>query len=127
MKKKPYKRSSTSTWSVMRLIKALGYSWSGFQAAFINEAAFRQELLLCIVLAPIGLMFGDSSLEKVMLLGSLFVILIVELINTAIEAVVDRIGPEDHPMSGLAKDLGSAAVFLSLCNGAITWILILFV
>lgn len=108
-----------------RIIDATGYSWLGLKAAFKHESAFRQELLLCLILAPIALWFADSGIEFVLLLGSLFLILIVELLNSGLEAVVDRFGGEMHKLSGRAKDIGSAAVFLSLINAAITWSVIL--
>jgi diacylglycerol kinase (ATP) len=108
-----------------RLSKAFGWSMSGLKAAFLQEAAFRQELILCILLAPLGFYFGETGLEKAMLLGSLMLVLIVELLNSAVEAAVDRISKDHHDLAGQAKDMGSAAVFLSLLNVAIVWILIL--
>jgi diacylglycerol kinase (ATP) len=108
-----------------RLSRAFGWSMSGLKAAFLQEAAFRQELILCILLAPLGFYFGETGLEKAMLLGSLMLVLIVELLNSAVEAAVDRISKDHHDLAGQAKDMGSAAVFLSLLNVAIVWILIL--
>ena len=110
---------------ITRIIKAAGYSWKGLKAAFVNEAAFRQELLLCIILAPIALWLDHSSIEKAILIGSLFIVLITELLNSAIEAIVDRIGSEQHELSGRAKDIGSAAVFISLINVVVVWTIIL--
>jgi diacylglycerol kinase (ATP) len=98
---------------------------SGLKAAFLKEAAFRQELLLCIILAPLALYLGKTGLEKALLLGSLILVLIVELLNSALEAAVDRISKDQHDLAGQAKDMGSAAVFLSLLNVAIVWLLIL--
>lgn len=97
----------------------------GLQAAFRHEAAFSEELLLIAIMLPIGMWASDNNTERTLLIGSLFLILIVELLNSAIEAVVDRIGSEHHELSGRAKDLGSAAVFLTLVNAAIIWLLIL--
>ena len=98
---------------------------SGLKAAFIKEAAFRQEFLACVVLAPLALYLGETGLEKALLLGSLMLVLIVELLNSAIEAAVDRISKDQHELAGQAKDMGSAAVFLSLLNVVIVWLLIL--
>ena len=109
-----------------RLVNATGYSWAGLKAAWRNEEAFRQEGLLCIVLAPLALWLGDSAVERVLLIGSLLLIVIVELLNSGIEAVVDRIGPERHELSGRAKDIGSAAVFMALLNAGVIWLLLLF-
>ena len=111
---------------IKRVISAAGYSAKGLQACWQNEAAFRQEVMLGIVLFPLGLYLGDGGLEKALLAGTLMLVLIVEVLNSGIEAVVDRIGSELHDLSGLAKDLGSAAVMLSLLNVTLTWGLILF-
>ncbi len=108
-----------------RLVNATGYSWAGLKAAWRNEEAFRQEGLLCAALVPLALWFGDSAVERALLIGSLLLIVIVELLNSGIEAVVDRIGLERHELSGRAKDIGSAAVFVALLNAAIIWLLIL--
>jgi diacylglycerol kinase (ATP) len=108
-----------------RIFKAFGWSMSGFKAAFLQEAAFRQELLLCVILVPLGFYLGEAGLEKALLMGSLMLILIVELLNSALEAAVDRISKEEHELAGQAKDMGSAAVLLSFLNAAIVWTLIL--
>ena len=110
---------------INRILRAMRCSRLGLQAAWRHEQAFRQELLLCAILAPVGLWFGNSGLERAMLVGCLLLVLIVELLNSALEAVVDRIGPEHHELSGRAKDLGSAAVFLSLTAVVVTWLLVL--
>ena len=110
---------------IKRIINAAGYSWAGLKAAFKHEAAFRQELALCVVLVPAGLWLGQSSVERALLIGSLLLILIVELLNSAIEAVVDRFGGEQHELSGRAKDIGSAAVFIALLNATLVWALVL--
>ena len=104
-----------------RLIKAGGYSWQGFKVAATTEAAFRTELILFIVLAPVAYWLGETAIEYALLYGSLFLIMIVELLNTAVEAVVDRFGGEIHELSGRAKDIGSAAVFLSIVNFLVVW------
>jgi diacylglycerol kinase (ATP) len=109
-----------------RIIKAGGYSLAGLRAAFVNEAAFRQELTLCLVLAPASFWVGETGLERAMLIGSLFLVLIVELLNSAVEAAIDRFGGEQHELSGRAKDIGSAAVFVALFNVLIIWGLIYF-
>lgn len=108
-----------------RIFKAYSCSVQGLKAALRYEAAFAEELLLIAVLLPIGLWAGDNGTERAVLTGCLLIILITELLNSAIEAVVDRIGPEHHELSGRAKDLGSAAVFLALLNCAVVWLLIL--
>ncbi|MEE4253324.1 MAG: diacylglycerol kinase [Desulfuromusa sp.] len=99
---------------IKRIILAVGYSFLGFKAALQHEAAFRQELLLAIILIPLAFWLDVAPLQRVLMVGSLFLVMIVELINSAIEAVVDRIGLEKHELSGRAKDLGSAAVLVSL-------------
>ena len=108
-----------------RLINATGYSWAGLKAAWRNEEAFRQEGFLCVVLTPLALWLGHSPVERSLLIGSLLLIVIVELLNTGIEAAVDRIGPEHHELSGRAKDIGSAAVFVALLNAGVVWLLLL--
>ena len=108
-----------------RIFKAYFCSVQGLKAAFQHEAAFSEELILTAILLPAGLWLGDSGTERALLIGCLFLILLTELLNSALEAVVDRIGPERHELSGRAKDLGSAAVFLALLNCAVVWLLIL--
>lgn len=112
--------------SVQRVIRATGYSLQGLKSAYVHEAAFRQEVLLAVVLLPLGAYLGDTAVEKVLLVGSVLLVMLVELLNSAIEALVDRIGTEYHELSGRAKDLGSAAVFMSMMLFVITWGLILF-
>jgi diacylglycerol kinase (ATP) len=104
-----------------RLQKAFYCSMSGFRFVIQHEAAFRQELLLVIILTPLAFVIGTSTLEVLCLLGSLVLVLIVEILNTAIEVVIDRISHEVHPLSKHAKDLGSAAVFLALVFVGATW------
>ncbi len=108
-----------------RLVSASSNSWKGFVAAWTHEEAFRQELILVIVASPLAFMLGNSWIERALLLGSLLQILIVELLNTGIEVVVDRIGPDHHELSGRAKDVASAAVLVSLLLAASTWAMIL--
>jgi len=108
-----------------RIINAAGYSWQGLQAAYKHEAAFRQELLLCLVLLPLALYLGETGLEKALLIVCLFIVLIAEILNSAIEAVVDRFGGDMNELSGRAKDMGSAAVFLALVNVAVCWTLVI--
>lgn len=109
----------------MRIVYAAGYSWKGLCAAWKNEAAFRQELILFIILVPLGYWLGETGVEKAILIGSLMLVLIVEILNSAIEAVVDRFGEEQHELSGRAKDMGSAAVSLALLAVVVIWSLIL--
>jgi len=108
-----------------RLMLALQWSWKGVKYAFFNEIAFRQELLLSLIFLPLGLLLGNSSVEKACLVSSVLIVLTVELINSSIEAVVDRVGPEQHPLAGHAKDMGSAAVSISLLNVVLVWVCIL--
>jgi diacylglycerol kinase (ATP) len=108
-----------------RLYRAFGWSMSGLKATFRHEAAFRQELLLCVILVPAAFYFGRTGVDKALLLGSLLLVLIVELLNSAVEATVDRIGEDDHALAGRAKDMGSAAVFLSLVNAGVIWFFVL--
>jgi diacylglycerol kinase (ATP) len=110
---------------LIRIVNAFGNTWKGYVGAFREEAAFRQELALCVVLFPLGLWLGESGVERALLVGPIFIILIVELLNSGIEATVDRIGLERHQLSGLAKDLGSAAVFTSFALLAVVWALVL--
>ena len=107
-----------------RIINAAFFSFAGFRAAWRDEAAFRQELLLCVVLIPAGFWLGRTAVERSLLIGSCLIVLIVELLNTGIENVVDRFGSEQHRLSGQAKDLGSAAVFTSLVLTLVVWGLI---
>lgn len=107
-----------------RVFCAFCYSIDGFRAAWKNEHAFRQELMLVIPGAIIALLLPISALEKLLLIGVLMLVLIVELINSSIEAIVDRISLERHPLSKNAKDLGSAAVFMAVALAVITWAVI---
>lgn len=109
-----------------RIVNATLFSFAGLKTAWRNEAAFRQECLLCVVLMPAGLWLGQNAVERALLLGSCVLVLIVELLNTAVEAIVDRVGTDHHRLSGQAKDLGSAAVFMSLVLVLIVWGLIAF-
>ena len=106
---------------LMRLVSATRFSLSGLAAAWRSEAAFRQETVLAIVLLPAAFWLGTNAAQRALLAGTVLIVLIVELLNTAVEYTVDRIGTERHHLSGQAKDMGSAAVFLSLCLWAMTW------
>jgi diacylglycerol kinase (ATP) len=108
-----------------RVIRAFGYSFQGFRHAWREEAAFRQEAILAAVLIPIGLYLGRSGMERAMLAIPVLLILVVEILNSAVEAVVDRSGTERHPLAGMAKDMGSAAVFLSFVILGTVWLLVL--
>lgn len=103
------------------LVHSTRYSLKGLKAAFLHEAAFRQELGICVVLLPLAAWIGQEPVEWILLVGSCLLVLIVELLNSAIESVVDRIGPDRHELSGRAKDIGSAAVMLSLVIAGLTW------
>jgi len=109
-----------------RIIKAFGYSYRGLRAAYQNEAAFRQELFLSLVLLPVALWLNVTVLERVVLIGTLVLVLVVELLNSGIESVVDRVGYEHHELAGRAKDMASAAVLISLLFLGFAWISIVF-
>ena len=111
---------------IKRLINAFGYSLSGFKVAFAKEDAFRQEVLLSIILVTVAVYISNSSIELVLLIGSTLLVPIIELLNSAIEATVDRVSLDKHPLAKRAKDIGSAAVFLSLVNLIATWLIIIF-
>lgn len=106
---------------ISHVFNAMLYSFKGLKAACRYEEAFRLELLACVVMLPLALWLGQNGMERAMLVGSLLLVLIVELLNSAVETVVDRIGTEYHVLSGRAKDIGSAAVFMALVNVAIIW------
>ncbi|ABC31549.1 Diacylglycerol kinase [Hahella chejuensis KCTC 2396] len=108
-----------------RIILATGYSMNGLRAAWRNESAIRQEMVAALILVPLALFLSVTMVEKILMIGSVLLVLIVELINSAIEAVVDRIGAERHELSGRAKDMGSAAVLVALSLAMFTWIGIL--
>ena len=110
---------------IKRLLSACVYSVQGFNACYKSEAAFRLELWLGVILLPLGYWLGESAIEKVLLITPIFIVLIVEMLNSAVEAVVDRIGLERHELSGFAKDVASAAVTLSLIFFLVTWSIIL--
>ena len=109
-----------------RLLKAMRCSFLGLKAAYKHESAFRQELCLSLLLLPLSVFIANSGTQLALLIGALILLLLVEVINSAIEAVVDRIGLEHHELSGRAKDLGSAAVFMALCLCVIIWAGIVF-
>lgn len=114
-----------SATGVRRLIVAFGYSLKGLRACFANEEAFRLEIFAFGALAPLGIWIGNTGVERALLVGSLLSVLICELANSAIEAVVDRFGSERHELSGRAKDIGSAMVLLALLLVGVTWGLVL--
>lgn len=116
------KQQSTST---PHIVKAFHWSMQGIRAAFKNETAFQQEIYCFAVLLPLGLWLGRTATEKAILSSVLFIVLITELFNSAIETVIDRISEKQHPLSGRAKDMGSAAVLLALGNAIIVWMIIL--
>jgi len=108
-----------------RIIKATQFSWQGLCAAYKHEAAFRQETWACVVLIPLGFYLGDNKIEVALLVASVLLLPLVEILNSALEAVVDRFGDEQHELSGRAKDMGSAAVALALVLLATVWSIIL--
>ena len=111
---------------VARIIAATGYSWKGLKAAFSNEAAIRQELMAGIIVVPLAFIFAKNGIELALLLGSFGLVFLMELVNSALEAVVDRIGAEFHELSGQAKDIGSALVMVALILMAVVWLAVLF-
>ena len=113
--------AKTGVTGLKRIINAFGYTWKGLRAAYKHEAAFRQEIGLAVVLLPLAFWVGKNAIEWILLLSSVVFILVVEILNSAIEAVVDRTGDEPHKLSGRAKDMGSAAVFLAFVMLLITW------
>lgn len=108
-----------------RLYNATRYSLMGLAAAWRGETAFRQELILFAILAPLAVWLGENNIERALLVVPLFLVLLAELVNSAVEAAIDRIGPEIHPLSKRAKDLASAAVFVSLLSVVVVWALVL--
>ncbi len=113
--------SSQGTTGLKRLIKAFGFSMQGLSAAFKNEAAFRQEIYLSIILIPMGFYLGKTGIERTLLVSVIILVLIIELINSGMEAIVDRFGDEQHELSGRAKDVASAAVLIALVNVLLVW------
>lgn len=117
----PYKGKT----GLVRLFNAFGYSLEGFRAAYKHEDAFRQEVLLAIILIPLALWLPVTSIGKALMVGSVLLVIIVELVNSAIEATVDRISLENHDLAKRAKDIGSSAVLVSLVNVIVVWLLVL--
>ena len=109
---------------IRHILNAIVYSFAGLKAAWKNEMAFRGEAVVIAVMIPVGIWLGRTPVEWALLTGSCLAIMITELLNSAVEAIVDRIGPERHELSKRAKDLGSAAVFISMISAAVIWILI---
>lgn len=110
---------------IKRLMNAIGYSAEGFKAAFHHEDAFRQEVFLTLVMIPLAIYLEPLATNRALMIGSLFLVLIVELLNSAVEAVVDRVSIERHALAKRAKDIGSAAVFVAIANVIVVWALIL--
>jgi len=123
---KHYTSPAKGQTGLRRILNALLYSYDGIKAAFRHEAGFRQEALLASVLIPVALTLSVEGIGKAMMIGSILLVLVVELLNSAVEAVVDRISLERHELSKRAKDMGSAAVFISLANVVVVWALVLF-
>jgi len=119
MEESPFKGRT----GITRLTNAIAYSLHGFSSAFRHEEAFRQETLLAAIMIPLAFMLDVSGLARAVMIASVLLVLIVELLNSAIEAAVDRISLENHRLSKRAKDIGSAAVLLSLVNVAVVWAL----
>jgi diacylglycerol kinase (ATP) len=110
---------------LQRILNAAGYSWAGLKAAFRHEDAFRQEVFLALLLIPLALYLGETGMERALMIAAVLAVLIVELLNSAIEAAVDRISLEHHQLIKRAKDMGSAAVMIALANVCVVWALIL--
>ncbi len=109
-----------------RVWNAMHYSFAGLRAAHRHEDAFRQEVLLALIMVPLAMWLGGSGADKALMVASVLLVLIVELVNSALEATVDRISLENHPLAKRAKDIGSAAVMIALINVAAVWGLVLF-
>ena len=109
---------------IAHILKALIWSMAGIKAAWKNEQAFRWEAAIVLLMMPVGLWLGSTAVERALLIASSMSILIAELLNSAVEAVVDRIGPERHELSKRAKDMGSAAAFISMISAIVVWGLI---
>ena len=116
--------AATQHSGIRRIIRAAAFSAAGLRAAWANEAAFRQECVLAALLTPLAFWIAPTAVERSLLIGSCVLVLVIELINSAIEAAIDRIGLDQHVLSGRAKDLGSAAVLVSLALAAAVWLLI---
>ena len=111
---------------IQRIIAAAGFSWRGLHAAWRHESAFRQECTLALIMLPLAFVIGDSLAEVALLIAMLGLVLVTELLNSAIEAVVDRVGHDHHELAGQAKDMGSAAVLISLVTTLVVWGMIAF-
>lgn len=109
-----------------RVWNALFYSFAGLRAAYVHEDAFRQEVLLAALLIPVACFLPASGTGRALMIGSVLIVLVVELLNSAVEATVDRISLDQHRLAKRAKDIGSAAVLISLANVAVVWLLVLF-
>jgi diacylglycerol kinase (ATP) len=117
----PYKGKT----GLQRVMNAAGYSWAGLTAAFKHEDAFRQEVFLALLLIPLALYLGETGIDRALMIGAVLLVLIVELLNSAVEAAVDRISLEHHQLIKRAKDMGSAAVMIALVNVVVVWALVL--
>jgi diacylglycerol kinase (ATP) len=116
--------TNSANTGLRRIVNAASFSMAGLRAAWVNEAAFRQECTLALVLMPLGVWLGQSAVERILLIGSCLLVLVVELLNSGLEAAVDRVSTDRHRLAGRAKDLGSAAVFVSLSIVLLVWGLI---
>ena len=105
----------------VRVMKAAVWSMQGLRAAWLHESSFRLEVYLFAVLAPLGWWLGETGVERALLIGSMLLVLSIELLNSAVEAVIERYGPEHHELAGRAKDMGSAAVFVLMLNVLLVW------
>jgi diacylglycerol kinase (ATP) len=110
---------------LVRLWNAFGYTRDGLRAAWKNEAAFREEVLLAAIAIPLAIFLGRTGVDRALMVGSILLVLIVEILNSAVEAVVDKASPEKHELAKRAKDMGSAAVFLALLNAVVVWLCVL--
>ena len=110
--------------TIRHIAKALVWSMAGIKAAWKHELAFRAQAVVIAIMLPVGVWLGRTVVEWALLFGSCMLVLITELLNSALETIVDRIGPEHHELSGRAKDMGSAAAFFSMTTAAVVWLLI---
>ncbi len=118
--------SKPATGGFRRIMNATVFSLKGLRAAWQNEQAFRQEVMLAVIGLPLGWWLGVTGVQRALLMGAVLLVLVVELLNSAVEAVVDRVGVEKNKLAGQAKDMGSAAVMVSILTAALVWALVLF-
>lgn len=118
-------KKTNNIFNVIRLAKALSHALCGIKTIFIDEVAFKQEILITLFIIPFGFYFGATTIEKAVLISCWFLVLILEAVNSCVEAIVDRISLEIHPLSKKIKDISAAAVLLAILNAAVVWVIML--